>query len=76
MGLDDALECLGDLMRRYARMRGMTVTDVARAMLASKTLAAHGYRHAQKGSLTEDQANAAIRMLHYWIGAKIEHKQG
>ena len=71
MSLDDALECLGDLMRCYARMRGMTVTSVTRAVLASKTLATHGYQHAQKGNLTQDQANAAVRMLHYWIGVEI-----
>ena len=61
---------VGNLIGQYARMCGRTNTEVAHALLASKTLAKHGYTHEQRGSLTEEQGRAAIAVLDYWIGAK------
>lgn len=64
-----------DLLQRYARLCGRTNTEVAHALLASKTLRKYGYEHSQKGHLTEEQGQAAIRVLDFWIGASIEHQQ-
>lgn len=66
---DKTYERVGELINRFARMRGRTNTEVAHALLSSRTLAKHGYRHEQKGRLTETQGQAAIRLLTYWIGA-------
>ena len=49
---------------------GRTNTEVVNALLASKTLAKHGYRPEQDGHLTEEQGKAAIAVLRYWIGAR------
>lgn len=67
-------ERVGQLIGEYARLCGRTNTEVAHALLASKTLAKYGYTHAQKGHLTEEQAKAAVGVLSYWIGAKIERR--
>lgn len=58
------------LICEYARLCDRTNTEVAHALLASKTLARHGYDQAQNGHLTEEQGQAAIRVLEFWIGAK------
>lgn len=68
---DTTLERVGYLICEYARLCKRTNTEVAHALLASKTLRAHGYGHDQKGHLTETQGKAAIRVLDYWIGARV-----
>lgn len=73
---DQTLERVGYLIGEYARLCNRTNAEVAHALLASKTLAKHGYTHAQRGHLTEGQGRAAILVLDYWIGAKVEHQQG
>lgn len=67
-------ERVSQLIGEYARLCGRTHTEVAHALLSTKTLAAHGYTHTQRGHLTEKQGKAAIRVLDYWIGAKIERR--
>ena len=72
---DKTLTRVGHLICEYARLCERTNTEVAHALLASKTLRKHGYRHEQRGTLTEVQGQAAIAVLDYWIGAKtIEHE--
>ena len=72
---DATLERLSDLMQQYASMCNRTNLEVAQALLASKTLKMHGYRHEQKGHLTEQQAKAGVLLLDYWIGVKIEQRE-
>ena len=67
---DKTLERVGYLINKYAHMCGRTNTEVAHALLASKTLAKYRYTHAQKGHLTETQGKAAIQVLNYWIEVK------
>ena len=67
---DKTLERVGHLICEYARLCGRTNTEVAHALLGSKTLRKHGYRHEQKGHLTETQGRAAIAVLDYWIGSR------
>ena len=62
---------VGHLIERYARLCSRTNLEVTHALLASKTLQRHGYTHAQNGHLTEDQGQAAIQVLNYWISVKI-----
>lgn len=69
---DATLGRLGYLIGEYARLCKRTNTEVAHALLASKTLTKHGYTHAQHGHLTERQGRAAIRVLDYWIGARTD----
>lgn len=72
----ETYERVSHLICEYARMCNRTNREVAHALLASKTLKKHGYRHDQKGRLTEDQGKAAIRVLDYWIRSRtIEHQQ-
>ena len=72
---DKTLTRVGHLICEYARLCERTNTEVAHALLASKTLRKHGYQHEQRGTLTEVQGRAAIAVLDYWIGAKtIEHE--
>lgn len=73
---DKTLERVGHLVSQYARLCDRTNTEVAHALLSSKTLRRHGYTHEQRGTLTESQGKAAIAVLNYWIGAKIEHQSG
>lgn len=68
---DRTYERVWQLVREYARLSGRTNTEVAHALLGSKTLRRCGYSHAQKGHLTETQGQAAIQVLSYWIGAKL-----
>lgn len=65
---DRTRERVSDLIGEYARLCGRSLTDVAHALCRSKTLAKHGYTHAQKGHFTEEQGKAAIAVLNYWIG--------
>lgn len=67
---DATFERVGHLVDEYARLCGRTNLEVTHALLASRTLQKHGYTHAQRGHLTEDQGQAAIVVLNYWIGAK------
>lgn len=54
-----------------------TFERVGHLIFSSKTLRRYGYRHAQKGHLTETQGKAAIQVLDFWIRSKIEqHQQG
>jgi len=62
------------LICEYARLCGRTTKEVAHALLASKTLKRYGYRHEQKGHLTESQGRAAIRVLDFWIRSHIERE--
>ena len=62
---------VGRLICEYARLCGRTTKEVAEALVSSRTLKRHGYRHEQKGHLTEGQGKAAILVLDYWIGVKI-----
>lgn len=62
---------VGHLICEYARLCGRTNAEVAHALLGSKTLRKHGYRHEQKGHLTESQGKAAILLLDYWIRSKV-----
>ena len=74
---DKTLERVGYLIQQYARLCDRTNTEVAHALLNSKTLRRYGYSHAQKGHLTETQGRAAIQVLDYWIRSKSEqHQQG
>jgi hypothetical protein len=68
------LERISELVKKYADMRGRTQTEVARALLGTKTLKKHGYTDRQQGRLTEVQGQAAIAVLEYWIGAANEHQ--
>lgn len=72
---DKTLERVGYLINEYARLCGRTNAEVAHALLASKTLKRYGYRHAQRGHLTETQGRAAIQVLDYWIGKAHEQHQ-
>ena len=64
---DKTFERVGQLVAEYARLCGHSQLEVTHALLSSKTIRKHGYTHAQKGHLTEDQGRAAIAVLHYWI---------
>lgn len=72
---DATLERLGNLMQQYAAMCQRTNTEVAHALLASKTLAKHGYTHEQRGHLTEQQAHAGVLLLDHWIARKHEQRE-
>lgn len=72
---DATLERLGNLMQQYAAMCQRTNTEVAHALLGSKTLARHGYTHEQRGHLTEQQAHAGVLLLDHWIGVKANEHQ-
>lgn len=72
---DATFERVGYLISEYARLCKHTNTEVAHALLASKTLRKHGYRHSQKGHLTEEQGRAAIQVLNYWIRRTVELHQ-
>ena len=71
---DEQLECISRLIGTYAQMKHVTNTQVAHALVSSKTLAKHHYTHAQKGHLTADQAQADIGVLHFWIDAATEQR--
>lgn len=74
---DRTLERVGYLIQEYAQLCNRTNTEVAHALLASKTLRRYGYDHTQKGHLTETQGRAAIQVLDLWTRSKSEqHKQG
>ena len=66
---------LSDRMQTYARLCGRTNLEVAQALLASKTLAKHGYTHEQRGHLTEQQAHAGVLLLDHWIARKHEQRE-
>lgn len=68
---DRSLARVSRLIAEYAKLCGRTNTEVALALLGSKTLARSGYVKEQKGRLTEEQAQAAIAVLDYWIGARV-----
>lgn len=72
---DQTLERLGYLMQQYASLCGRTNTEVAHALLASKTLANQGYTHEQRGHLTERQARAGVLLLDHWIARKHEQRE-
>lgn len=72
---DKTLERVGYLIQEYARMCNRTNTEVAHALLSSKTLKRYGYDHAQKGHLTEQQGRAAIQVLDFWIGSRNERQR-
>jgi hypothetical protein len=72
---DHTYERVGYLISEYARLCKRTNTEVAHALLASKTLKRPGYRHEQKGHLTETQGKAAIQVLDFWIRSHIEQHQ-
>ena len=71
---DEQLETISRLIGEYATLKHVTNTQVAHALVCSKTLRKHGYQHSQKGHLTADQAQAAIGVLHFWINAAIEQE--
>lgn len=74
---DETLERVGYLISEYARLCNRTNVEVAHALLATKTLRRYGYRHAQRGHLTETQGRAAIQVLDLWIRrASEQHQQG
>ena len=74
---DKTLTRVGHLICEYARLCGRTNTEVAHALLSSRTLQRHGYQHEQRGTLTEVQGQAAIAVLDHWIGKTYEqHQQG
>lgn len=62
---DSQLERIYDLIERFAKMRGRTMTEVTLALLNSKTIERLGYTGS--GHLTERQADAAIGILEGWI---------
>lgn len=64
---DETFERVGYLISEYARLCNRTNTEVAHALLATKTLRRYGYDHAQRGHLTETQGMAAIQVLDFWI---------
>lgn len=61
-----SLNHLSDLVRQFAAMRGKTCLEVTEALLATRTLANHGYRGG--GRLSQVQCQAAIAILEVWIG--------
>lgn len=61
-----SLNHLSDLVRQFADMRGRTCLEVMRAVLATRTLANHGYTGG--GRLSQIQCQAAIAILEVWIG--------
>ena len=71
---DQTLERVGYLISEYARMCNRTNAEVAHALLGSRTLKRYGYRHAQRGHLTETQGKAAIQVLDFWIRSRIERE--
>lgn len=72
---DQTLERVGYLISEYARLCKRTNTEVAHALLGSRTLKRYGYRHAQRGHLTETQGKAAIQVLDFWIRSHIEQHE-
>ena len=72
---DRTLERVSYLICEYARLCDRTNTEVAHALLSSKTLRRYGYSHAQKGHLTEAQGRAAIQVLDFWIRSKSEQHE-
>lgn len=64
---DATLERVGVLVADLARACARTNTEVARALLESKTMANAGYQAEQDGHLTEDQGQVAVRLLEHWI---------
>lgn len=54
-----------DLVRRFAEMRGRSLSDVILALLRTETLASYGYDGS--GQLTDLQAGAAVKVLEQWI---------
>ena len=75
MGLDAWDAALLHLIQAYAAMRGRGTADVARAVLASRTLRHYGYAEAQNGTLTLGQTIAAAKLLNHWIGVEIGKHQ-
>lgn len=74
---EETSERVSRLIGEYARLCGRTNTEVAHALLCSKTLRRLGYRHAQMGRLTEAQGWVATKVLAFWIRSKHEqHQQG
>lgn len=75
---DKTYDRVAQLICEYARLSGHSNADVAHAVLASRTLQKHGYRHGQKGRLTEDQGLAAVALLQMWIEKRAHgmHQQG
>lgn len=67
---DKTFERVGHLICEYARISGHANTEVAHALCGSKTLKKHGYTHEQKGHLTEEQGQAAVQVLDFWIESK------
>jgi hypothetical protein len=68
---DETFEGVGQLVREFARLCDRTNTEVAHALLGSKTLRRYGYDHArQNGTLTEAQGQAAIQVLGHWIESR------
>ena len=61
-----SLERLSGLIRQFADMRGKTCLEVTEALLATRTLANHGYKGG--GRLSQVQCQAAIAILEVWIG--------
>lgn len=59
------LNRLGALIKRLARIKGRSVTEVTMALLSTKTLRKLGYDGS--GHLTPTQAKAAIAVTEIWI---------
>ena len=67
---DKQLTLLGRACGALAKMRDVSEAKVMRSVLASQTLRKHGYDHAsQNGTLTADQAFAAVTLVNSWIYA-------
>ena len=64
------------LIDEYAKLCGHSSVEIVNALLASKTLARHGYTAGQQGNLTEEQGLAAVAVLEHWIEVTSEHQQG
>ena len=62
---DEQLERMFDLVKRFAEMRGRSLSDVILALLTTETLASYGYDGS--GQLTDLQADAAVKVLEQWI---------
>lgn len=59
-----ALNRVGELAKRLAGMKSRSVAEVTAALLGTRTLKRLGY---SGGNLTEEQAQAAQRILEIWM---------
>lgn len=67
---DATFERVRRLVEQFAHLCNRTNVEVVHALLATRTLAQHGYTQEQGGRLTERQGKAAEQVLLHWIRSK------